>query len=84
MPYITQAQATKLNYPKKLLQTILFNKHKYSLKEAREWLKEHGYLNKNYRRTTNEIRFIQNDVIKGAKYYSKKITPDIIFIFEEY
>ena len=84
MPLITKTEANAKGIPKKTIQTILFAKSKYNVTTAKAWLKKHNYVNSYWRKTTNEIRFLQTPDIKNAKFYSKKITPDIIFVFQEY
>lgn len=84
MPTITKLEAKKKRIPKRTLQTILFNDSVYNVTSAKAWLKKHSYSNAYWRRTTNQLRFMQTPDIKDAKYYSKKITPDITFVFQEY
>lgn len=85
MPEITISQARRLRYPNPNIQTILFDKS-ITLKDSRDFLKRHGYLFHNYRLTKNQRRFIQNEPIIGARYYSKTIQeiPKITFVFQEY
>lgn len=85
MPLITKSQARKL-YPSvdHNLQTILFSKDLYTLKQARDWLKQHGYLYQNHRNTKNERRFVQAYDVKDAEFYAKKITDGIVFIFQKW
>jgi len=97
LAHLSKAEAKKFGLPKKnmdgvasltarraSLQTILFNKNVLSLKESRDWLKKHGYLYQNYRSEGEHRRFQQNNPILGAKYYAKKLTPDITMIFQDY
>lgn len=83
MPTISIQEAKRMGIPKKNLQTILIKKD-VSLKDSKKWLKDHNFVNSNYRLTKNERRFLQNFPIEGANYYSKNITPNIIFVFQEY
>lgn len=83
MPYISKKHAREYGYPSTHIQTILIP-DKYSIDEARNYLKKNGYLNKNYRTTDNFHRFIQNDVIRGAKYYSKKLNNGIVYVYQTY
>lgn len=83
MPTISIEQAKKMGIPKKNLQTILVPDY-YSLSDSKKWLRDHNYVNSNYRRTINYIRFLQNFPIKGAKYYTKKLPNDIELVFQEY
>jgi hypothetical protein len=83
MPYISKEKARQYKYPNPNIQTIEIPKT-FTLSQARTWLKQHGFLYKNYRRTTNYMRFIQNDVIKGAEYYSKKLPNGVIIVSQKY
>lgn len=84
MPSISKTEAKQKGIPKKTLQTILFNDKVYNVNTSKQWLKNHNYSNAYWRRTTNQIRFMQTPDIRNASYYSKKITPDITFVFQEY
>lgn len=84
MPTITQYQAIRLNIPHHSLQTILFDNKIWNVRMAKKWLKEHEFRNNTYRKTTNEIRFMQINPIEGASYYSKKLKDGIILVFQNY
>lgn len=57
--------------PDKLVQTILFERKRWRIKEARMWLKAHGYkYNKKVDVTTNYYRFRQNPPNDEATYYT--------------
>jgi hypothetical protein len=86
LAHLSKSEAKRFGLPKKNLQTILFKKDGAyaSLKESRDWLKKHGYLYQNYRSEGEHRRFQQNNPILGAKYYAKKLTPDITMIFQDY
>jgi hypothetical protein len=71
-----------LLYMPDIIQSILFSKPKYTRKSALQWCKDHGYKSYTSRETTNKIRIRQIPPKKGAKYKTKKITPDIYFIIE--
>jgi hypothetical protein len=83
MPSITAAKAEQLGIPRKTVQTILFAKDKWTVPLAKKWLHEHSYVNSNYRKTANEIRFLQNFDVKGARFYSKKIGDGSITIVSQ-
>lgn len=72
-----------MGYNNPNLQTIQVP-NKYTISEAQEWLKDNGYLYKNYRKTDNYNRFIQNDVIRNAEYYSKKLKNGVILTFQKF
>jgi len=84
MPTITKTEAKQKGIPKKTLQTILFDDSIYNVRTAKAWLKNHNYSNAYWRRTANQLRFMQTTDIRNAKYYSKKITEHITFVFQEY
>ena len=83
MPSISKIQAEELGYPKHNLQTILINKS-ISKKDAEKWLKDHGYKYNYYRIAGEHRRFMQHNPIIGAHYYSKKISPLVDLVFQEY
>jgi len=72
-----------MGYPNRHIQTILIP-DKYSIEDAQKILKENGYLYRNYRTTDNFNRFIQNDVIKGADYFSKKLKNGVVYIYQQF
>ena len=67
----------------KSLQTIEIPKS-WSLKDSREWLKQHGYLWQYHRNTINFRRFAQTYDIEGADFYSKKLPNGIVMVFQSY
>jgi hypothetical protein len=81
---ISKEEAKKMGIPKRSLQTILFNKSAFNITTSKTWLKKHNYANSYYRKTTNQLRYMQTPAILDADYYAKKITPDITLIFQEY
>ncbi len=83
MPYISKNRAIHYGYDNPNLQTIQIP-NTYSIKESQKWLKANGYLYRNYRETKNYHRFIQNDVIKDAEYYSKTLPNGIILTFQKF
>jgi hypothetical protein len=84
MPIMTQATARSMGVPSKTLQTILLSRHAFTLRSAKKWLKDHSYANSYYRTTANEYRFMQTPPIAGARFWSKKISPEILLVFQEY
>jgi hypothetical protein len=65
------------------LQTIQIP-DSWSINESKRWLQQHGYLWMNYRNTENYHRFVQTYDIKGAEFYSKKLSNGIILVFQRY
>jgi len=56
MPTISKKKAIEMGIPKKNI--LIPNKYT-------QWLKDHNYVNSNFRKTKNFIRFLQNFPIKG-------------------
>lgn len=83
MPLITKAQAIRSGIPKKTLQTILIPKS-YTLKESRDWLKQHDYATSYYRLTTNFRRWMQTPPIKGATYKSIKLDNGVELVYQHF
>jgi hypothetical protein len=83
MPLITQAQANLMQLPNPSLQTVEVPKT-FSLNEAKNWLKQHGFLYQNYRSTKNFRRFIQAYDVKNAQFYSKKLPNNIVLVFQQW
>lgn len=84
MPTITQAEAISRQIPSSSLQTILFNRHYWTVPQAKAWLHEHKHKRGTYRRTANETRFMQVNPIQNASFYAKKLPNHITLIFQEY
>jgi hypothetical protein len=84
MPLISKSKARQMGIPKKSLQTVLFNKSAFDVRTAKAWLRKHNMVNSYWRKTANQIRFMNVPDIKDASFFAKKITPDITFVFQEY
>ena len=80
MPKITQKEAKELGYKKGryMIQTILITKT-ISKAHCIKWLKYNDY-----RIAGEHRRFLQTFPIEGAKYFTKKISPQIDFVFQHY
>lgn len=65
------------------LQSILFDKHKFSKDEAQEWMKRNDKPMHKIDITDKHIRFRQAPPKRGAKYYMKHIDDGVEFIFFE-
>lgn len=85
MPTISRAEAVKRGYPtdKWFLQTILFNK-RMSKKQAVDWLNKHGHSHNYYRTITNFHRFMQNNPVRGATYFTQMAGPNVELVFQRY
>lgn len=83
MPLITKAKAKEMGIMNPSLQTIEIPKN-ISLKDSRQWLKDHGYLWQYHRNTTNFRRFAQTYDIKGAEFYSKKLPNGVVMVWQKY
>ena len=84
LQHLSIEEAKRNGIPRHTIQTILFMKDKYSLKQARDWLKTHGYLYQNYRLEGQHRRFQQTPPIINANFYGKKIENDNITIIYQY
>ena len=84
MPTITQAEARSMGIPRKTLQTILLDKHYFTLRTAKKWLKDHNYVNSYYRTTKNEYSFMQTFPIEGSHYWSFKVSPVVLLVYQEF
>jgi hypothetical protein len=83
MPHITKKTALKKHIPKDSLQTIIINKD-INLNDAINWLSYHNYNFDDIRETQNSYRFLQTNPIIDAKFYSKRITPEITLVYQIY
>lgn len=84
MPYISKKRAREYGYENPNLQTIQVPKNFGTISEIKHYLEKHGYLFKNWRQTKNFYRFIQNDVINNADYFSEKLPNGIILTYQHY
>ncbi len=84
MPYISKQKAIKYGYDNPNIQTIQVPKKLGSVEEIQKLLSDNGYLFKNWRETKNFYRFIQNDVIIDANYFSKKLPNGIIITYQKF
>lgn len=84
MPTISKSEAKKRKYEPNNIQTILFDKDKWTKATSTKWLKEHNYITDYYRTTTNQIRRMQRNPIEGATYYSRRLPNGIVIVFQNY
>ena len=84
MPTISIEEAIRRNYDSPNLQTILFDKNKWTRKTSTEWLKKNGYTAKYHRTTKNQIRRMQNSPVEDANYYSKRLPNGIVLVFQNW
>lgn len=64
----------------KNIQSVLFDKSKFTIDDAIYWALSHGFIVKKVDETLNKFRFRQFNPNYKYKYYTKKITPGIEFI----
>lgn len=81
MPKISMQEAKQKSLPTSGIQTIQIPKSKFSIKQAKEWLKTHKYRYDTWRYTPEFYRFMQNRPVENANYYSKKLPNGIILTF---
>ena len=84
MPWVSKKEAKKLNIPKRTLQTIIIPKDKYSLREAKKWLKDHSKANSYIRETTNYWRSMQTPPIVKASFDTTKLSNGVMYVYQEY
>lgn len=67
------------------LQSVLFKKSKFSVKEAKSYLKKKGYkvtfYGKQYDETANFYRFRQAKPKKNVKYFIKTSESGVVMVF---
>lgn len=68
------------------VQSVLFDITQFSGKEAKTWLRDHGYKvkwigEKGLQYTANYLRFRQNDPKKYKSYAVREISPGIKIIW---
>lgn len=64
------------------VQSIVFSKQYFTIKQAKSWLKRHHYRYGNCDEKENTIRFRQFDPRRTKKYRYKSITEGIKFVLE--
>jgi len=55
------------------VQTVLFPKAKFSIAEAVDWLKKHGYKHKDVDLGDKFVRFRQHEPVPGCRYITKTL-----------
>jgi hypothetical protein len=66
---------------KNLLHAVLFPKVKYTIKQAKEWLKLHNYKYIHNRDTINIHRFRIREQIKDYKFYTVKLNNGVELVY---
>jgi len=66
----------------KEVQSVIFNKNKFTLKSATKWIMNHGYTIGRVDITKNYFRFRQFNPHKNKKYRIKTLTDDIKLVLE--
>lgn len=86
MPTITPETARLHGYPKNkwFLQTILFNKKKFTSEKAKEWLKANGYYHDFIRYTPGFIRCMQTNPVLGSEYITIFKTHYIELVYQKF
>lgn len=85
MPVISKQEAIQDGYPKGeyFPQTILVPKTT-SKRQAIAWLKQHGYKHGFYRHTPKFHRFMQTNPVRGSRYITKQLDPDIDLVLQKF
>ena len=77
-------RSNKIKYSKKTLQTILIPKDRYTLREAKKWLKDHSKANSYIRETANYWRAMQTPPIVKASFNTTTLSNGIMYVYQEY
>ena len=56
-----------------VIQSIIFNKQKWNIKDAKSWLKDHDYKSPKVDEAANFLRFRQTKPLKKYSYITKKL-----------
>jgi hypothetical protein len=64
------------------IQSIIFDRHFYTIRSARQWLKNTGFKYTKVHTTKRYHRFRQLLPLKNKSYRAVEISPGIKFIFE--
>jgi hypothetical protein len=88
MPYITKAEAKKKKIKSNSLQTILIPRNDFTLEQARKWIennkKKHHYKYGYHRTTSHYFRFMQENPVIGATYYTITLPNKIHLVYQEF
>ncbi len=63
------------------VQSVMFDKDKYSVKDAKRWLKKHNFKNDDVDVKKTVIKFRQKNPKKYKDFFVKEIKSGIKFIF---
>jgi len=66
---------------KSILHAVLFPKDKFTLTDAKNWLKLHKYKYIHNKETNNVYRFRIKDEIKNYKFFTKKLNNNVELVF---
>jgi hypothetical protein len=62
------------------VQSIVFDKSEFTIKQAKKWLKQHNYKISNLDKTETTLRFRQEDPDNYNDFRVKNITPSIMLV----
>ena len=80
MPSLTKPLKEDEN-KKSILHAILFNKDKFTLKDAKLWLSNHKYTYIHNRQTENFYRFRIRETIIGYNFFTKELKNGIQMVY---
>lgn len=63
-----------------MIQSVLFNKHLWSQKRARRYLKRKGFKDNGVDETENQLRYRQHEVDHTKKFYTKTLKNGVEYI----
>lgn len=67
-----------------MVQSVIFPKEKFSISQARKWLKDHHYGGKKVDTTENFYRFRQMKPMKGGRYTTMTLPNGVEIILHYY
>lgn len=62
------------------VQSVVFDKNEFTIKEAKKWLKEHNYKVSKVDKTETKLRFRQENPDNYTEFRVKNITPSIMLV----
>lgn len=64
------------------VQSVIFDKHKITIQEAIQWLKNHGFVAKKVDETKNKFRFRQFNPSKNRRLRILHLNDVVTFVME--
>ena len=78
--YSGRKKISRKSSRRKNIQSIIFSKDEFTLKEAKQYLKDHGYSHIKVDIKPNTYRFRQIDPSKFTRFFTKKVAKGISYL----